>query len=152
MNYYFLNSKGKQAIKRILCVYEYHYPQVTFNPGLVSISSLLLHYMQEHEVFAALCFMSSTKEHLIESKASWDTTCSVFTRLLKNYCVNINFFLNKKGFFKFLHSKKVFIKLILKMNLFRKKTFLLDLTDFEIYFTQNYSLENLIEDKREKFI
>ena len=87
MNYYYLNAKGKQAIKRILCVYEYHYPQVTYNPGLVSVSSLLLHYMQEHEVFAALCFMSSTKEHLIESKASWDTACSVFTRLLKSYCV-----------------------------------------------------------------
>lgn len=87
MNYYFLNSKGKQAIKRILCVYEYHFPQVTFNPGLLSISSLLLHYMQEHEVFASLCYMSSTKEHLIESKNCWDTTCSVFTKLLKNYCV-----------------------------------------------------------------
>ena len=87
LNYYFLNNKGKQAIKRILCVYEYHYPQVTFSPGLVSISSILLHYMQEHEVFAALCFMSSSKDHLIESKSSWETTCSVFTRLLKNYCV-----------------------------------------------------------------
>ena len=86
LNYHFLNTKGKQAIKRILCVYEYHYPQVTYNPGLISISSLLLHYMQEHEVFAALCFMSSTKEHLIDSKASWDTACSVFTRLLKSYC------------------------------------------------------------------
>ncbi|RNA23566.1 TBC1 domain family member 24 isoform X1 [Brachionus plicatilis] len=87
MNYYFLNNKGKQAIKRILCVYEYHFPQVTFNPGLLSISSLLLHYMQEHEVFASLCYMSSSKEHLIESKTCWDTTCSVFTKLLKNYCV-----------------------------------------------------------------
>lgn len=88
MNYYFLNNKGKQAIKRILCVYEYHFPQVTFNPGLLSISSLLLHYMQEHEVFASLCYMSSSKEHLIESKTCWDTTCSVFTKLLKNYCVS----------------------------------------------------------------
>ncbi len=88
LNYYYLNAKGKQAIKRILCVYEYHYPQVTYNPGLISISSLLLHYMQEHEVFSALCFMSSTKEHLIDSKASWDTACLVFTRLLKVYCVS----------------------------------------------------------------
>jgi hypothetical protein len=89
LKYYNLNKKGKQAIKRILCVYEYHYPQVTYNPGLVCISSILLHYMQEHEVFAALCFMSSTKEHLIDSKASWDLACSVFTRLLKNYAVNL---------------------------------------------------------------
>jgi hypothetical protein len=84
-NYYYLNSEGKQAIKRILCVYEYHNPQVTFCPGLVSISSILLHFMKEHEVFGALCLMSSTKEHLIESKSSWDATCSVFSRLLKNY-------------------------------------------------------------------
>lgn len=84
-NYYYLNSEGKQAIKRILCVYEYHNPQVTFSPGLVSISSILLHFMKEHEVFGALCLMSSTKEHLIESKSSWDATCSVFSRLLKSY-------------------------------------------------------------------
>ena len=87
LNYYYLNENGKQAIKRILCVYEYNHPHVTFSPALVSISSILLHYMQEHEVFAALCFMSSTKDHLIESKSSWDTSCSVFIRLLKNYCV-----------------------------------------------------------------
>ena len=87
INYHYLNAKGKQAVRRILCVYEYHYPQVTYNPGLISISSLLLHYMQEHEVFAALCSMSATKEHLIDSKAGWDTACSVFTRLLKSYCV-----------------------------------------------------------------
>lgn len=89
LNFYYLNENGKQAIKRILCVYEYHYPHVTFSPALVSISSVLLHYMQEHEVFAALCFMSSTKDHLIESKSSWDISCSVFVRLLKNYCVSI---------------------------------------------------------------
>jgi hypothetical protein len=88
LNYHYLNETGRHAVKRILCVYEYHYPQVTYNPGLISISSLLLHYMQEHEVFAALCFMSSTKEHLIDSKASWDTDCLVFTRLLKVYCVS----------------------------------------------------------------
>ncbi len=88
LNYYYLNENGRQAIKRILCVYEYNYPHVTFSPALVSISSILLHYMQEHEVFAALCFMSSTKDHLIESKTSWDISCSVFIRLLKNYCVS----------------------------------------------------------------
>jgi hypothetical protein len=91
LNYYYLNAHGKQAIKRILCVYEYHNPHVTYNPGLISITSLLLHYMQEHEVFSALCFMSSTKEHLIDSKASWDTACLVFTRLLKVYCVSFSF-------------------------------------------------------------
>lgn len=89
INYYYLNDKGKQAVKRILCVYEYNFPQVTFNPGLVSISSILLHFMQEHEVFAALCYMSSTKEHLIESRSSWETTCSVFTRLVKTYAVHL---------------------------------------------------------------
>jgi hypothetical protein len=86
MNYYYLNAGGKQIVKRILCMYEYHYPHVTYSPGLVSITSLLLHYMAEHEVFAALCLMSSSKEHLIESKSAWELNCSVFIRLLKNYC------------------------------------------------------------------
>lgn len=85
LNYYYLNSKGKEAIKRILCVFEYNFPHVTFSPGLVSISSLLLHYMQEHEVFSALCLLSSTKDHFIETKSNWETTCSVFAKLLKTY-------------------------------------------------------------------
>ena len=87
LNYYNLNHEGRQAVKRILCVFEYQYPQVTYSPGIVSIASLLAHYMQEQEVYRALCFMSSTKEHLIECKSSWDITSSVFVRLLKNYCV-----------------------------------------------------------------
>lgn len=86
LNYYNLNHEGRQAIKRILCVFEYQYPQVTYSPGIVSITSLLAHYMEEHEVYQALVHMSSTKEHLIESKSSWDVTSSVFIRLLKNYC------------------------------------------------------------------
>jgi len=88
LNYYYLNNKGKDAIKRILCVFEYLFPQVTYSPGLVSLSSLLLHYMQEHEVFSALCYLSSTKEHLIETKTNWDVTCSVFMKLIKIYCVS----------------------------------------------------------------
>ena len=87
LNYYFLNMKGREAVKRVLCVYEYHYPQVTYNPLLVSVASILLHYMQEHEVFAALCVMSSSKDHFLESKSSWETSTAVFIKLLKTYCV-----------------------------------------------------------------
>ncbi len=90
LNYYYLNNKGKEAIKRILCVYEYRFPQVTYSPGLVSLSSILLHYMKEHEVFAALCYLSSTKDHLIETKTNWESACSVFTNLIKIYCVIIS--------------------------------------------------------------
>lgn len=92
LNYYFLNSEGKEAIKRILCVFEYLFPHVTYSPGLVSLSSILLHYMKEHEVFSALCYLSSTKDHLIETKINWDMACSVFIKLIKIYCVNLTLF------------------------------------------------------------
>lgn len=92
LNYYFLNTKGREAVKRVLCVYEYHYPQVTYNPLMVSVTSILLHYMQEHEVFAALCVMSASKDHFLESKSSWETSTAVFVKLLKTYCVScLNF-------------------------------------------------------------
>ena len=84
-NYYYLNEKGKETVKRILCVYEYNFPHVSFSPGIVSITSLLLHYMQEHEVFSILCILSSSKEHLIETKANWETSCLVFKKLMKTY-------------------------------------------------------------------
>ena len=45
--------------------------------------------MQEHEVFSALCLLSSTKDHFIETKSNWETTCSVFAKLLKTYSVNL---------------------------------------------------------------
>jgi hypothetical protein len=89
LNYYFLNEKGREAVKRILCVYEYEHPQITFNPGILSVASILLHYMAEFEVFEALCYLTSTKNHFIESKSAWHTTNLVFTNLVKKYCVII---------------------------------------------------------------
>ena len=90
-NYYFLNSPGKNAVKRILCVYAHHFPDITYSPNIVSICSLLLHYMQEHEVYAALCYMFSAKDYLVETRASWETNSLVFTKLLKSYSVSMNF-------------------------------------------------------------
>ncbi len=58
---------------------------MSFSPGIVSITSLLLHYMQEHEAFSILCILSSSKEHLIETKANWETSCLVFKKLMKAY-------------------------------------------------------------------
>lgn len=101
LNYYFLNMKGREAVKRILCVYEYHYPQVTYNPLLVSIASILLHYMQEHEVFSALCVMSSSKDHFLESKSSWETSTAVFIKLLKTYCVSRSIMMNFLSYLAF---------------------------------------------------
>ena len=102
LNYYFLNMKGREAVKRVLCVYEYHYPQVTYNPLLVSVASILLHYMQEHEVFAALCVMSSSKDHFLESKSSWETSTAVFIKLLKTYCVIIYLLLDSLSTLSYL--------------------------------------------------
>ena len=82
-NFYYLNSTGKFRVKRLLSVYAYNYPDLTFSPMIISISSLLLHYMQEHEVYASICYLFSKKDHLVETKLSWDANCLVFNKLLK---------------------------------------------------------------------
>jgi hypothetical protein len=86
-NYYYLNESGKDAVKRILCVYAYRYPDITYSPGLVSICSLLLHYLQEHEVYAAISHLFASKDFLVATRSSWETNCLVFVKLLKYYSV-----------------------------------------------------------------
>ena len=86
-NYYYLNSNGKLAVKRVLCVYEYNYPDVRYSPAVFSITSILLHYLREHEVYAAICCLFSKKDYLVETKLSWEASCSVFNKLLKTFCV-----------------------------------------------------------------
>ena len=88
-NYYFLNEQGKDAINRILCVFEYKYPDITFCPGIVSIASLLLHYMREHEVARILCILYSTKDHLMLTRINWNSSCSVFKKLMQKHFVRI---------------------------------------------------------------
>lgn len=87
-NYYFLNEQGKDAINRILCVFEYKYPDITFCPGIVSIASLLLHYMREHEVARILCILYSTKDHLMLTRINWNSSCSVFKKLMQKHFKN----------------------------------------------------------------
>ena len=88
-NFYFLNSTGRFRVKRLLCVYAYHYPDVTYSPTIISVTSLLLHYMHEHEVYMAICNLLRKKDHLVETKMSWDANGLVFSRLLKIHCVSI---------------------------------------------------------------
>lgn len=89
VNYYYLNNNGKLAVKRILCVYAHRYPDVTYCPAIISICSLLLHYMQEYQVYTSICCMFAKKDYLIETKSSWETNCLVFNKLFKAYCVSL---------------------------------------------------------------
>lgn len=84
-NYYFLNDQGQEAIKRILSVFEYKYPEITFCPGIVSIASLLLHYMQEYEVLKILSILYATKDHLMLTRINWNNSCLVFKKLMQKY-------------------------------------------------------------------
>ena len=89
-NFYYLNSTGRFKVKRILCVYGYHYPDVTFSPTIISVTSLLLHYMQEHEAYMAVCNLFIKRDYLVETKISSEASCLVFNKLLKIFCVSLS--------------------------------------------------------------
>ena len=86
-NFYFLNSTGKFKVKRLLFIYAYNYPDVTFSPAIISISSLFLHYMEEHEVYQVICSLFNRKDYLVETQMSWKANCLVFNKLMKIFCV-----------------------------------------------------------------
>jgi hypothetical protein len=88
-NFYYLNSKGKFKVKRILFIYSYNYPDVTFSPAIISISSLFLHYMQEHEAYQAICILFNKKDYLVETQISWKANCLVFNKLMKTFFVSV---------------------------------------------------------------
>lgn len=87
-NYYYLNQLGKEAVTRIICVYAYRYPDITYSPSLVSICSLLLHYMNEYEVYVAIGNLFAMKDYLVETRSSWDINKMVFIRLLRSFSVS----------------------------------------------------------------
>lgn len=92
LNYYYLNIVGRRRVKQILCALEYHYPEITFCPIMLSICSLLLHYMTEEETFHLLTVLYKSNDHLLLTKKSWKSSSLILKKLLKKNFVRLELF------------------------------------------------------------
>lgn len=83
--YYYLNSEGKSAVKRILNVLASAHPDITFAPLLLPLVSLFLHYMSEAECYACLLAVVESKNKITQTDIHWTTTNHVFRRIAQKY-------------------------------------------------------------------
>lgn len=86
--YHLTESKGCLSLQRILYTFALHHPDLTFCPALEPLSSLLLHYFNEHEVLYLINRLLIKHWLFGETRLQWEANCNVFKRLLKMYYVS----------------------------------------------------------------
>jgi hypothetical protein len=89
---YYITPAGQKALQRLLWVFQEFVPQVKFCPVLPSLCSLMLAFMPEDEVFAAIAFLvklsikATPKDqiswHLPLTDLMWEQLAAVFTESL----------------------------------------------------------------------
>jgi hypothetical protein len=84
---YHLNRKGQHARTRILSVFAYYHPDITWAPLLAPITALFLHYMTEIDAYECLLILTSNNYKLItQTEIQYQSLISSFRSLLRRHC------------------------------------------------------------------
>jgi hypothetical protein len=84
---YNLNRKGQHARTRILSVFAYYHPDITWAPLLAPIIALFLHYMTEIDAYECLLILTSNHYKLItQTEIQYQSLLLSFRSLLRRYC------------------------------------------------------------------
>lgn len=85
--YYYLNRRGQQAALRILSIFAYYHPDVTWAPLLAPITSLFLHYMTEIDAYESLLILTSNNYKIItQTEIQYQSLALAFRVLLRKHC------------------------------------------------------------------
>jgi len=83
---YNLNRKGQHARTRILSVFAYYHPDITWAPLLAPITALFLHYMTEIDAYSSLLILTSTNYKIItQTEIQYQSLTFAFRSLLRRY-------------------------------------------------------------------
>lgn len=86
MPYYYLNRRGQHAVLRILSVFAYYHPDVTWAPLLAPIVSLFLHYMTEIDAYECLLILTSNSYKIItQTEIQYQSLTLAFRSLLRKH-------------------------------------------------------------------
>jgi hypothetical protein len=84
---YNLNRKGQHARTRILSVFAYYHPDVSWAPLLAPITALFLHYMTEIDAYECLLIITSNNYKLItQTEIQYQSLILSFRSLLRRHC------------------------------------------------------------------
>ena len=84
---YNLNRKGQHARTRILSVFAYHHPDITWAPLLAPITAVFLHYMSEIDAYECLLILTShSYKFLSQTEIQYQSLIGSFRSLLRRHC------------------------------------------------------------------
>ena len=85
--YYHLNRQGQHAVIRILSVFAYYHPDITWAPLLAPITALFLHYMTEIDAYESLLIITSNSYKMItQTEIQYQSLTLAFRTLLRRHC------------------------------------------------------------------
>ncbi|CAF1450498.1 unnamed protein product [Rotaria sordida] len=95
--HYHLNRRGQHAITRILSVFAYYHPDITWAPLLAPMTALFLHYMTEIDAYESLLILTSSDYKIItQTEIQYQSLSLAFRTLLRRHCRSVYEFLNKQ--------------------------------------------------------
>lgn len=84
---YHLNRKGQHARTRILSIFAYYHPDITWAPLLAPMTALFLHYMSEIDAYECLLIVTSHSfKFLSQTEIQFQSLIASFRALLRRHC------------------------------------------------------------------
>ncbi|XP_032957611.1 TBC1 domain family member 24 isoform X2 [Rhinolophus ferrumequinum] len=88
---YCLNTRGEDAVRKILLCIANQFPDISFCPALPAVVALLLHYsIDEAECFEKACRILAcndpSKKLIDQSFLAFESSCMTFGDLVNKYC------------------------------------------------------------------
>ena len=84
---YHLNGRGQHAVTRILGVFAYYHPDITWAPLLAPLTALFLHYMTEIDAYESLLILTSSDCKIItQTEIQYQSLTLAFRKLLRVHC------------------------------------------------------------------
>ncbi|CAF4323513.1 unnamed protein product [Rotaria sp. Silwood2] len=88
--HYNLNRRGQHAITRILSVFAYYHPDITWAPLLAPMTALFLHYMTEIDAYESLLILTSSDYKIMtETEIQYQSLSLAFRTLLRRHCRSV---------------------------------------------------------------
>jgi hypothetical protein len=85
--HYHLNRRGQHAVTRILSIFAYYHPDITWAPLLAPITALFLHYMTEIDAYESLLILTSNDYKIIsQTEMQYQSITLAFRTLLRRHC------------------------------------------------------------------
>lgn len=95
--HYHLNRRGQHAITRILSVFAYYHPDITWAPLLAPMTALFLHYMTEIDAYESLLILTSNDYKIItQTEIQYQSLTLAFRTLLRRHCRSVYEYITKQ--------------------------------------------------------